>query len=67
MTEYSNYVLKIRAKLNITQQELAGKLKVSFATVNRWENGKMTPSKRYIYLLEELCKENNIEFKRSKV
>lgn len=49
MTEYSNYVLKIRAKLNITQQELAGKLKVSFASVNRWENGKMTPSKRYIY------------------
>jgi transcriptional regulator with XRE-family HTH domain len=65
--EYSNIILKIRAKLNITQQQLAEMLKVTFATVNRWENGKITPSKRYIYLLEEICKENNIEFKGSEV
>lgn len=63
--DYTNIVLIIRAKLNMTQQELAEILKVSFATVNRWENGKSIPSKRYIYLLEELCKENHIEFKRS--
>ena len=65
--EYSNIILKIRAKLNITQQQLAEMLKVTFATVNRWENGKITPSKRYIYLLEEICKENNIEFKGSEI
>lgn len=63
--EYTNIVLRIRAKLNMSQQELADILKVSFATVNRWENGKSKPSKRYVYILEELCKENNIEFKRS--
>lgn len=62
--EYSNIVLRIRAKLNMTQQQLADILKVNFATVNRWENGKRIPSKRYIFLLEELCKKNNIELDR---
>jgi len=47
--EYTNIVLRIRAKLNMSQQELADILKVSFATVNRWENGKSKPSKRYVY------------------
>lgn len=64
--EYSKMVLKIRAKLNITQQQLADILKVNFATVNRWENNKRTPSKRYIILLEELYENNNIDFLRSK-
>lgn len=53
-------IIAIRAKLNITQQELAKKINVSFATVNRWENGKRIPSKRYLYILNELCKENSI-------
>lgn len=58
---YSKLIIALRAELNLTQQQLADKLNVSFATVNRWENGKRAPSKRYIYLLEELCAKNNIE------
>lgn len=58
---YAKLVLFIRAKLNITQQELANKLNVSYATINRWENNKRTPSKRYIIILENLCKENSID------
>lgn len=61
---YSELILAIRAKLDLTQQELANKINVNFATVNRWENGKRVPSKRYIYLLEELCVKNNIDFKK---
>lgn len=61
---YSDLIIAIRAKLNLTQQQLADKLDVNFATINRWENGKRRPSRRYAYLLEELCAENNIELKK---
>ena len=57
---YSELIIAIRANLNLTQQELAEKLNVNYATVNRWENGKRAPSKRYIFLLNKICKENNI-------
>ncbi len=35
----------IRAKLDLTQQQLAERLGVSFATVNRWEGGLVTPQR----------------------
>lgn len=35
----------IRAELDLTQEELAGRLGVSFATVNRWEGGASKPQK----------------------
>jgi len=35
----------IRAKLNLTQEQLAERLGVSFATVNRWEGGANLPQK----------------------
>ena len=35
----------IRAKLDLTQEELAERLGVSFATVNRWEGGSNLPQK----------------------
>jgi type I restriction enzyme M protein len=33
----------LRSKLRFSQEELAQRLNVSFATVNRWENGKAQP------------------------
>ena len=33
----------LRSKLKLSQEELAARLNVSFATVNRWENDKATP------------------------
>ena len=33
----------LRVKLNLSQEELAARLNVSFATVNRWENNKALP------------------------
>ncbi len=35
----------IRAKLNLTQEQLADRLGVAFATVNRWEGGATMPQK----------------------
>ena len=35
----------IRASLDLTQEQLAERLGVSFATVNRWEGGATRPQK----------------------
>jgi len=54
----SEEIKNIRLRLGYSQQELASLLGVSFATVNRWENGKAKPQKdrldRIRGLLEEL-------------
>ena len=38
-------IKKIRISLNMSQTELAELLNISFATVNRWENGRAVPNK----------------------
>ena len=60
--EFSKFCLETRLKLNISQQALAKKLKVSFATINRWENGKSLPQKLTLYRFEKFCEENGIAF-----
>jgi transcriptional regulator with XRE-family HTH domain len=44
----------LREHLHLTQEVLASILGVSFATVNRWENGKTTPTGDYARVLETL-------------
>lgn len=61
MKDYPNAIRKLRAKLNISQQELADILGVSFPSVNRWENGHYEPTIIAKVRLDELFKENNIE------
>ena len=41
---YSELILKLRVKLNISQQQLGEILGVSFSTVNRWEKGHHEPT-----------------------
>ena len=41
----SSTLRAIRAKLDLTQEQLAERLGVSFASVNRWEGGITTPQK----------------------
>lgn len=53
-------IKKIRTFLNMSQAELAESLNISFATVNRWENGHAVPNKLAQSTLYELCKINNI-------
>ena len=43
--KFSKLVKRVRKQLGISQEELAHALGVSFATVNRWENAKTSPSK----------------------
>ncbi|MDY3899482.1 MAG: helix-turn-helix transcriptional regulator [Bacilli bacterium] len=57
---------KLRAKLNISQQELADLLGVSFPSVNRWENGHYEPTIIAKVKLEELFKENSIDVEEGK-
>ena len=38
-------IKEIRKQLNLSQEEFAKKLGVSFTSVNRWENGQTKPSK----------------------
>jgi len=43
-TDYAGRIKDYRARLGLTQVELAARLGVSFATVNRWENSQTKPS-----------------------
>ncbi len=42
--DYATRIKQFRARIGLTQVELAARLGVSFATVNRWENGQTKPS-----------------------
>lgn len=50
----------VREKLFLSQEAMAKELKVSFATVNRWENGKHEPGYPAKKAFHELCIKNNI-------
>ena len=49
-------IKQIRSHLNMSQAEFAEHLNVTFATVNRWENGHSSPNKLAQTQLYELCK-----------
>lgn len=53
-------IKQIRDYLNLSQAELAKRLNVTFATVNRWENGRAVPNKIAQSTLYEICKENSV-------
>lgn len=51
----------IRAKLDLTQEQLADRLGVSFATVNRWEGGSNMPQKAARQVIFALAEEAGVE------
>lgn len=53
-------IKQIREHLKISQTELAEQLNVTFATVNRWENGRAVPNKLAQSKLYDICKENDV-------
>ena len=53
-------IKQIREHLNMSQTELAEQLNVTFATVNRWENGRAVPNKLAQTKLYEICKKNDV-------
>ena len=55
-----NLIKEIRAYLNMSQTEFAELLNVSFATVNRWENGRAVPNKLAQSKMYDLCRERSV-------
>ncbi|MDD5237347.1 MAG: helix-turn-helix transcriptional regulator [Candidatus Omnitrophica bacterium] len=53
-----------RLENRLTQQELAKKLGVAFATVNRWFNDKTKPNHIQTYQIEKLLKGRSKNAKR---
>ena len=49
-------IKKIRSYMNMNQTEFAEQLNVTFATVNRWENGRALPNKLAQGKIYDLCK-----------
>ncbi len=59
-SDFGVLIKELRERLHLTQEAMAETLGVSFATVNRWENGWTVPSKLALRQLDLLCKERRI-------
>lgn len=53
-------IKQIRTYLNMSQTEFAEQLNVTFATVNRWENGRAVPNRLAQSKMYDLCKEKSV-------
>jgi len=49
----------LRRQLGLTQEEFAHEVGVTFATVNRWENGKSKPSRLALRRLATMNDKSN--------
>lgn len=47
-------IRELRRNLNMTQENFAHEIGVTFATVNRWENGRTQPNKVAQKVLKQL-------------
>lgn len=54
-------IFEIRKRLNASQEELARMIGISFATVNRWENGHSVPNKAMQLRLYDICKRRDVD------
>ena len=60
--DYSQKLKEIRATLLLTQDELAKELGVTFATINRWENGHHEPTIKAKRNIRDYCKKKKIKW-----
>lgn len=47
-------IRQLRKRLGLTQEQLAARIGVTFPTINRWENGRTTPSPLALRTIVEL-------------
>ena len=59
--DYTEQIKRLRARLELSQVALSELLGVSFATVNRWENGKTKPNQLSWNRLLEIDREEEIK------
>jgi transcriptional regulator with XRE-family HTH domain len=57
---FGEIIKDIRKFLNITQEQLARDLNISYTTLNRWENEHNTPSRLARMRIAEYCKQKNV-------
>lgn len=57
---WSKIIKNLRTKMLLSQSELAKILDVSFASINRWENGHNEPTIKVKRKIKELCEQYNI-------
>ena len=60
--DWAKLLKDLRNKLLLSQVEMADLLDVSFASINRWENGHHEPTIKVKRQIKELCKKNKIDF-----
>ena len=60
--EFSEKIKFVRDKLQLSQEDLAHALGVSFATINRWENGKTKPIRIARAAFDAFCEQKGIKF-----
>lgn len=59
--DYSKTIKELRRKLFMTQEEFAKVLGVSYASINRWENGAHEPTMKIKRKLRSLFNEYDIK------
>ena len=50
--DFAILIKEARVQLALSQEDLAREIGVSYATVNRWENGRFMPSKMALRQIE---------------
>jgi putative transcriptional regulator len=53
-------IRELRRRLQLTQEDFAHMIGVTFSTVNRWENGKSQPNRIALRLLANLEKKTKV-------
>ena len=62
LVNFAGLDVKATQKPDISQEDLARALNVSFATVNRWKNGKYKPIKMAQAAFNDFCAKHGISF-----
>ena len=53
-TDVTSLVKELRRRLNLTQEQFAREVGVTYSTVNNWENGKRVPQPFLLRRLREM-------------
>ena len=59
---FSNDIKNLRLSCLMNQEEFGETIGVSFATVNRWENGKAKPNLKAMKAIKYFCAKNNLSY-----
>ena len=60
--DFTEKIRFVREKLNMSQEDLARALNVSYVSINRWENGKTKPIKIAQAVFDTFCEKHSIVF-----